>query len=300
MNAVPAPLVPVILGLAALACFLAWVKFARRGGTAPTTGTSAGTGAPAASDAADIAAPVAAADAPRAPESGYRRALIEAGIMDIRRQAGFTALHVASTLGGVLGGLWVAAGGEATNVALGILASIGGWLGWWLPRSWLQGQRTQRRIAMMTEFPIALDLLQIALEGGMGLHAAWAAVATNLSGMRGGLSQEMFQVEVEVGFGASWGTALSAATDRTGLPEFRALGSLLEQTERFGTEMAQMIHVMSDSLRHDEVQALEERAHRASALLLLPLAGLLLPATLILMFAPTFALLIEGMSKAVP
>jgi hypothetical protein len=61
-----------------------------------------------------------------------------------------------------------------------------------------------------------------------------------------------------------------------------------------------MIAVMSDSLRHEEVQALEERAHRASVMLLLPLAGLLLPGSLLLMFAPPFILLMEGIGGATP
>jgi hypothetical protein len=144
------------------------------------------------------------------------------------------------------------------------------------------------------------NVLIVGAGGGMGLHAAWAAVAANLSGSRSGLAQEMRRVEVEVGFGNGWAASLADATTRTGLPEFRALGSLLEQTERFGTEMAQMIRVMSDSLRHDEVQTLEERAHRASVMLLVPLSGLLLPGSLILMFAPPFMLLLEGMNSATP
>jgi pilus assembly protein TadC len=110
----------------------------------------------------------------------------------------------------------------------------------------------------------------------------------------------MQQIELEVRFGGSWSTALAAASGRTGLAEFSALGSLLDQTERFGTEMARMIAVMSDSLRHEEVQALEERAHRASVMLLLPLAGLLLPGSLLLMFAPPFILLMEGIGGATP
>lgn len=240
-------------------------------------------------------------EATPAPAGGqYRRSLSDAGILKPGAQIGFAAFHAAAPIGGALGGLWLAAGTEGTGTALTTMAALGGWVGWWLPRSWLQSRRTQRRIEMVTEFPVALDLLQIALEGGMGLHAAWAAVAANLSGSRSGLSQEMRRIEVEVGFGNSWAASLSDATERTGLPEFRTLGSLLEQTERFGTEMAQMIRVMSDSLRHDEVQMLEERAHRASVLLLVPLSGLLLPGSLILMFAPPFMLLIEGMESATP
>ena len=291
MNQVPAPILWLAIGAVAVAVFLLWLRSVRQeGNRAPADGAAA---------APDTAHPEPTNARARAP-GRYRRALVDAGIIEPSAQAGFAAIHAAAPVGGAIGGMWLAAGSEATGMALATMAGLGGWVGWWLPRSWLQSRQTQRRIEMVTEFPIALDLLQIALEGGMGLHAAWAAVATNLSGSRSGLSQEMRRIEVEVGFGTAWADSLADASARTGVPEFRALGSLLEQTERFGTEMAQMIRVMSDSLRHDEIQSIEERAHRASALLLVPLAGLLLPGSLILMFAPTFMLLVEGMSRATP
>lgn len=276
MSALPSPLIPLTVGAAVFVGFLA---LSRLGAGAAKAGTST------------------RKDAPR---SGYGRTLAAAGFSDARSRAIFATVHAGSTAAGLLAGAWLASGPAAAVPAKLILACLGGWIGWWIPMSWAQGRATQRRVELLTEFPVALDLLQIALEGGMGLEAAWADSAAQLSRGPGGLAQEMHHVELEVRFGAGWSAALDSATERTGLAEFRSLGSLLEQTERFGTEMARMIAVMSDSLRHDDVQAIEERAHRASVLLLLPLAGLLLPGSLILMFAPPFILLVEGISGATP
>jgi tight adherence protein C len=287
MSAGILPFMPLLVGVAAFVAYMAWSTLAARAAVAGADGSAAGA----------VAAGAGAARAPAA--SRYRRALDAAGIGEPRAQATFALIHAGSMLvGAVLGVL--AAGAEPAPAAVAVLAALGAFLGWWIPRSWVQARITRRRVEMATDFPVALDLLQIALEGGMGLHAAWSAVADGLSGANDPLAEEMRRIELEVGFGARWGTALSSATDRTGLPEFRALGSLLEQTERFGTEMVQMVRIMSDTIRHDAVHALEERAHRASVLLLIPLSGLLLPGSLILMFVPTFALLIEGMSRATP
>lgn len=279
MSELPGWLVPATLG--ALVC-VGFIAFARGGRAVPRAEVHAG--AP--------ATPVA--------RGRYARMLAAAGLVDARSRSIFALVHAIGVVAGALAGGWLASGPDSALFAKVVLVTLGALIGWWIPMSWIQGRATQRRVDMLTEFPVALDLLQIALEGGMGLDAAWAEVGGQLSRSRGGLAQEMRHVELEVRFGGSWSAALAAATDRTGLPEFGSLGSLLEQTERFGTEMARMIAVMSDSLRHDDVQALEERAHRASVLLLLPLAGLLLPGGLILMLAPPFILLVEGIGGATP
>lgn len=275
------PFLPLLIGAGT---FLAVLALSAARGKAASAAPAAG--APAASPALAKGGP-------------YRRALEAAGLVDPSRQLAFVALHVGATIGGAALGAMLA-DGDGTLIARTLLAGLGGWLGWWMPRSWLQARRTRRRVEMATDFPVALDLLQIGLEGGMGLQAAWGAVCSSLCGANDPLALEMRRIEMEVGFGSSWGHALASATARTDVPEFRALGSLLEQTERFGTEMVQMIRVMSDTIRHDAVHALEERAHRASVMLLVPLSGLLLPASLILMFTPPFILLLEGMSRASP
>jgi len=81
-------------------------------------------------------------------------------------------------------------------------------------------------------------------------------------------------------------------------PDFRSLGSLLQQTERFGTELSQAIQVLSDSLRNEEIESIEERAHRASVLMLVPIGVLLLPSTLLLILVPMFTMLLETLQDA--
>lgn len=280
------PFLPLLLGAAAFLLFMAWAGTRKVEEVPPADGPA-------------TEPPVRAAATATAELGPYRAALDAAGVRDPAKQLSFAAIHAGATIGGAALGP-VLAGPDAPLLATLLLAGLGAFVGWWLPRSWLEARRTRRRVEMATDLPVALDLLQIGLEGGMGLHAAWGAVCSSLSGANDALAGEMRRIEIEVGFGSSWGHALASATERTGLPEFRALGSLLEQTERFGTEMVRMIRVMSDTIRHDAVHALEERAHRASVMLLVPLSGLLLPASLILMFMPPFILLLEGMSRASP
>ncbi len=231
--------------------------------------------------------------------ASYRRELADAGLGDSGEQLSFGALHVLCAVAGALGGAAFASrGGGETGAITVLLGWLGGALGWWLPKYWLGARRAQRKLALSVEFPVMLDLLQISMQGGMSLGAAWKSVSSSLDGRGAALADEMRRVDLEVGFGKPWARALESATARTGLDEFRSLGLLLEQTERFGTEMSRAIAVLADSLRHSELASLEERAHEASVKMLFPLAIFLLPATLLLVVGPLLSMLFEALQRA--
>ena len=228
----------------------------------------------------------------------YRKRLAAAGLSEGAQQNWFAALHASAIATGALGGLWITGGGDTLSTAMLIVGALGAYAGWWAPASWLDARGMQRRVELTTDFPIMLDLVELSLQGGLGLHASWMAVCENLSGSSDAMSEEMRRVDLEVAFGATWTQALAAAAERTGVQEFDALGSLLAQTERFGTEVAQMVKVMSDSLRQEEIEGFEERAHRASVLMVFVLAGMLLPATIIVIAVPVVIMMLESLSRA--
>jgi tight adherence protein C len=204
-----------------------------------------------------------------------------------------TLLQPIAGVSGAVAGAVLAASLDSSTGATLTLAALGGVAGWMLPCSWLEARRARRRVEITAEFPVMLDLLQISLQGGMGLPAAWSAVAQGLGAASEALAQEMRRVEIEVGFGRGWTAALDETSTRTGVREFRSLGSLLQQSERFGSDLSSTMRVLSDSLRHEEMQSLEERAHQASIRMLFPLGALMLPATLMLVVAPMLILLFE-------
>ena len=229
--------------------------------------------------------------------TAYRRQLVAAGITDTNTQASFLAMHLLTIGVGALATVWLLLGKNPSLAACVPAALIGGLAGWWLPRSWLEVQQTQRRIDILTDFPVVLDLMQVSLQGGLGLPAAWDVVTATITGSGDGMAQEMRRVGVEVNLGASWHDALDGAYERTGVIEFRALGSLLQQTERFGTELSKVIVVLSDSLRIAELESLEERANRAAVLVLVPIGLLLLPSMLLLLVVPSLVMLIEAVQS---
>lgn len=232
--------------------------------------------------------------------SALDREMNMAGLDSALARKGFLAVSLLGPMLFATLAAWATVGPDASGLSVMLMTGLGAVLGWWLPRAWLGGRRERCRLEMLGDFPVMLDLLQISLNGGMGLPAAWATVAESLQGVSDALAREMRRVDLESGLGGGWSASLAAAADRTGVAEFRSLGSLLGQTQRYGTELSRTIQVLTDSLRHEEMQSLEERAHRASVRMLLPLAGLVLPPTLLVVAGPLFMMLLEGLRAATP
>ncbi|MFM8817279.1 MAG: hypothetical protein ACKOHI_05320 [Phycisphaerales bacterium] len=145
------------------------------------------------------------------------RSLAFAGIEDPSRQRLFAAAVAGSVVVGAACGYaaaWYLDLDDSPGVLLVAVAS-GIFVFVQMPFGWLASRVAAQRVEILTNFAVMLDLLQIAVEGGMGLAAAWATV-TDAIGRRGGaLAAEMRRVDVQVGLGASWPKALHDSSERT-------------------------------------------------------------------------------------
>ena len=230
----------------------------------------------------------------------WRVRLNRAGLGAGTAQLLFVAGVVASVLLGLVLAALFAVAMEWSGTMRGVAALIGMGTGWWIPQVWLSGREQARYAAMLEEFPVMIDLLEISLQGGLALTAAWEVVASHLVVISPPLAQEMQRIELEVRFGGEWSGSLESAADRTGIDEFRTLGTLLRQSERFGTELTDTLRTQSDALRLEERQGFEDRAQRASIVLLFPLALMMFPAVLIIVAGPMLLLLLETLRSVNP
>lgn len=249
----------------------------------------------------------AARPAADVPESAVRdplvpawleRSLGAAGIDGAAERRRFAViLATAGSAGAAVGGIgaWLLDLHRSPGVLLALVAGSA-FLAVRIPLGWLGSRIAARRMEILTNFTVMLDLLHLAVEGGMGLAAAWATVTDSIGRRGGALASEMRRIDVQVGLGASWPAALRDASARTGVPEFGALGALLGQAERFGTEVGRAIRVQGDALRHEEVESIEERAHQASVRVVFPLVGVFLPALLIVTLIPLLIIVVEALT----
>jgi tight adherence protein C len=167
-------------------------------------------------------------------------------------------------------------------MALGVSAAIG----LLLPSVYVSRRRKHRQTELMGGFPDALDLLVACTEAGLGLNAALARVASEMSVSHRTLAEELELVNAEIRAGVDRIRALKSLADRTGLDEIRGLVSLLAQSMQFGTSVADALRVYADEFRDKRMQRAEELAAKMGTKLIFPLLLCMFPSFFIVAVGP--------------
>jgi len=152
----------------------------------------------------------------------------------------------------------------------------------------------ERRLrTLRNAFPDALDLLVVCVESGLGLSAAIQRVADEIVVSHAELARELGLVNAETRAGVDRSVALRNLADRTGLDDIRGLVSLLIQTMRFGTSVADALRVYSNEFRDRRLQKAEEEAAKIGTKLIFPLVLCLFPSFFTVAIGPAVIRLIS-------
>ena len=167
--------------------------------------------------------------------------------------------------------IWVVAGGAAF---------------WMLPAGILRRKIRLRQKEIQIALPDALDMLVICVEAGLGLNQALVRVSDEVETMSSVLSEELQIVNLEMRAGTPREDALRNLGERTDVPDLRALATMLIQTDRFGTSIAQALRVHSDTLRTKRRQRAEEAAAKTTIKMVPPLVFFIFPAIFVVVLGP--------------
>jgi len=173
------------------------------------------------------------------------------------------------------------------------LAMFAAFVGLMLPNYVLDHLVERRKKRLRDAFPDALDLLVVCVEAGLGLTAAIQRVADELKFSHPDLGAEFAQVTAEMRAGVERETALKALSSRTGLEDIRGLVSLLIQTLKFGTSIAETLRVYAEEFRDKRLQRAEELAAKIGTKLIFPLVFCLFPSFFIVAIGPAIVRLAE-------
>ncbi len=191
------------------------------------------------------------------------------------------------TVGALLGwALAPAAGVGPGSLGPLALAAAGAVAGAHAPRLWLANRIAKRRARLLAELPLALDLYVICVESGLGPDAAMARVAAELGPAAPAIADELGLTSVELGFLPDRGEAFRNLAARAPLEEIRALVAMFQQTERYGTPLAQALRTLAESVREAAMLRVEEKAARLPAMLTVPLILFVLPPLFIVLIGP--------------
>ena len=166
--------------------------------------------------------------------------------------------------------------GAFSASAIGLLA----------PNMVLGHLRENRMKKLRNAFPDALDMLVVCVEAGLGLSQAIQRVADELGVSHPELAQELALVNAEIRAGVDRVAALKNLSHRTGLDDVKGLVSLLVQTLRFGTSVAESLRVYSDEFRDKRMQKAEEQAAKIGTKMVFPLIVFLFPAFFVVAVGP--------------
>jgi tight adherence protein C len=132
-----------------------------------------------------------------------------------------------------------------------------------------------------------LDMLVVCVEAGLGLNQAIVRVADEIDHVSPVMSEQLAIVNLEMRAGTPREEALKNLAERTGLVDIRSLVSMLIQTDRFGTSVADALRVHSDTMRTKRRQRAEEAAAKTTIKLVFPLVLFVFPAMFVVVLGPS-------------
>ncbi len=177
-----------------------------------------------------------------------------------------------------------AAGAVLHNLMLSM--SLGGLVGYFVPRLWLTSRIKSNQKALDLALPDALDLMVVCVEAGLTVDSAMQRVGEELNLAHPALSRELGITHMETRVGLSRQEALKNLGVRTANAGLQSLVAMLIQADRFGTSIANALRIHAESLRSRRQHAAEEMAAKASVKMSFPLVLFIFPSTFIILAGP--------------
>jgi tight adherence protein C len=197
------------------------------------------------------------------------------------------ALIGAPSLGVLVGHLLLPAlmGSTATAVRFGG-ALCGLAAGAAAPKLWLKNRTVKRMAALERQLADALDLFVICVEAGLSLDAAIARVARDLGPAAPELAEELQMTAIELGFLPNRAEVFANLRRRAPVEPIRSLVNIFQQTERYGSPLADGLRVLAADYRTASLLKAEEKAARLPAVLTIPMILFVLPPLFVVLLAP--------------
>jgi tight adherence protein C len=170
-------------------------------------------------------------------------------------------------------------------------------VGFYLPNLWIKLRISSRKDKIQRGLPDALDLMVVCVEAGTGLDAALSRTAEEMKKTNSVLAEELELVNLEIRAGKPRQDALKNLAWRTDLEDISNLTTLMVQTERFGTSIAQALRVHSDFMRTKRFQRAEELAQKMPIKLIFPLALFILPMLFLITLGPAVAVFFKYFAR---
>jgi tight adherence protein C len=174
-----------------------------------------------------------------------------------------------------------------------IAALVAAFAGWMVPILFIGHVIKVRKKAVASGLPDALELLVVCVEAGLSLEEGLQRVAHELKESQPALADELALTWAEINILPSRAQALSNLADRIDIPSVRSVVSMLAQSLRYGTPLAQSLRVGAAEMHNDQMTLLEERANRLPALMTIPVMLFIMPTIFLIVGGPAALRLLD-------
>jgi len=223
----------------------------------------------------------------RKDSSEVRQFLLQAGYVDPNAVAIYWAARVFLATGLVAAALTLLPLVGTTVLQMLMAVVWLGGIGWVGPVFYVRSKLKGRQKELQKAMPDMLDMLVVCVEAGLGLNQAFVRVADEIDHVSIVMSEQLALVNLEMRAGTPRDEALKNLADRTGLTDMKSLVSMLVQTDRFGTSVADALRVHSETMRTKRRQRAEEAAAKTTIKLVFPLVLFVFPAMFVVVLGPS-------------
>jgi tight adherence protein C len=224
--------------------------------------------------------------------SRIQKRMAQAGYHGLAPAVVYTASEFITPV--VFGGLTFLVAHGPTKILLTILAAM---IGYITPGIVLRRLTNQRKKIIENGLPDALDLFIVCLEAGSALDQAILKTSQDLDVPYPPLAEELRMITTEMRAGKPRLEAFKNFAARCGVDDVRALVSMLVQSDRFGTSIAQALRTHAETSRTKRRQRAEERAAKIGVKMVFPLVFCLFPAFSVVTVGPGVVQLIRFFSQ---
>lgn len=156
---------------------------------------------------------------------------------------------------------------------------------WAVPRIFLQNRATERTSQLERAMPDMLDMLNMCVSQGLTIPDSLKRISHDLQPVYPVLASELMIVvhQAEVG---NLHISLDNFADRVDVPEVDSFVSLLNQSERMGTNVSDALTEYSNTMRESLRQRTDEKANKAAFRLMFPTVLFMMPAVFGFLMGP--------------
>lgn len=154
----------------------------------------------------------------------------------------------------------------------------------------LMGRITKRKEQMERQLPDVLDMLSVNVEAGLGFEQAFLHIIEHFDGS---LIDEFNITYREMSMGRSRREALILLGERCGIEDLKSFTGSVIQANKLGISLKNVLHTQAASIRENRRSKIEEKAHKMSIKILLPMVMFIFPVIFIILMGPAAVSMME-------